>query len=109
MLVKAGIAGLLQLIDCFFFFSGLIALIDYCSFRFGLISLIDCVLMKQMQHFRGSVEAFHVKTVDTTGAGDSFVGALLAKIVDDQSILEVSIIIILKKNNKYYGFDPYAC
>lgn len=53
--------------------------------------------MKQMQHFRGSVEAFHVKSVDTTGAGDSFVGALLAKIVDDQSILEVSTIIILKK------------
>ncbi|KAL6293877.1 hypothetical protein ACE6H2_002019 [Prunus campanulata] len=40
------------------------------------------------KHFRGSVEAFHVKAVDTTGAGDSFVGALLAKIVDDQSILE---------------------
>jgi len=36
------------------------------------------------------VEAFHVSTVDTTGAGDSFVGALLSKIVDDQSILEVS-------------------
>lgn len=81
----------------FFFFSGSIALIDCCSFRFGLISLIDCVLIKQTQHFRGSVEAFHVKAVDTTGAGDSFVGALLAKIVDDQSVLEVSIIIILKK------------
>ncbi|KAJ8549105.1 hypothetical protein K7X08_032812 [Anisodus acutangulus] len=38
--------------------------------------------------FHGSVEAFHVKTVDTTGAGDSFVGALLTKIVDDQAILE---------------------
>ncbi|KAJ4822682.1 Fructokinase-2 [Turnera subulata] len=38
--------------------------------------------------FRGSVEGFHVKTVDTTGAGDSFVGALLCKIVDDQSVLE---------------------
>jgi len=36
------------------------------------------------------VDAFHVNTVDTTGAGDSFVGALLGKIVDDQSILEVS-------------------
>lgn len=42
------------------------------------------------QNFHGSVEAFHVNTVDTTGAGDSFVGALLCKIVDDQSILEVS-------------------
>ncbi|KAK7261617.1 hypothetical protein RIF29_27932 [Crotalaria pallida] len=40
------------------------------------------------KNFHGSVEAFHVKTVDTTGAGDSFVGSLLAKIVDDQSILE---------------------
>ncbi|BAT90839.1 hypothetical protein VIGAN_06212800 [Vigna angularis var. angularis] len=38
--------------------------------------------------FHGSVGAFHVNTVDTTGAGDSFVGALLCKIVDDQSILE---------------------
>ncbi|XP_059300179.1 fructokinase [Lycium ferocissimum] len=38
--------------------------------------------------FHGSVDAFHVKTVDTTGAGDSFVGALLTKIVDDQAILE---------------------
>lgn len=34
------------------------------------------------------MDAFHVNTVDTTGAGDSFVGALLGKIVDDQSILE---------------------
>ncbi|XP_061357542.1 probable fructokinase-4 [Gastrolobium bilobum] len=40
------------------------------------------------KNFHGSVEAFHVNTVDTTGAGDSFVGALLCKIVDDQSILE---------------------
>ncbi|KAK2371165.1 pfkB carbohydrate kinase family protein [Trifolium repens] len=40
------------------------------------------------KNFHGTVEAFHVNTVDTTGAGDSFVGALLAKIVDDQSILE---------------------
>ncbi|OIW08677.1 hypothetical protein TanjilG_03353 [Lupinus angustifolius] len=40
------------------------------------------------KNFHGSVDAFHVNTVDTTGAGDSFVGALLSKIVDDQSILE---------------------
>lgn len=35
------------------------------------------------------MDAFHVNTVDTTGAGDSFVGALLTKIVSDQAILEV--------------------
>ncbi|XP_062007304.1 probable fructokinase-4 [Rosa rugosa] len=40
------------------------------------------------KNFRGCVEAFHVTAVDTTGAGDSFVGALLAKIVDDQSVLD---------------------
>ncbi|XP_073138286.1 fructokinase-2-like [Henckelia pumila] len=38
--------------------------------------------------FRGSLDAFRVKTVDTTGAGDSFVGALLCKIVDDHSIIQ---------------------
>ncbi|KAE8658405.1 Fructokinase-2 [Hibiscus syriacus] len=37
--------------------------------------------------FHGAVNAFHVNTVDTTGAGDSFVGALLCKIVDDPTIL----------------------
>ncbi|XP_018484999.1 probable fructokinase-1 [Raphanus sativus] len=38
--------------------------------------------------FHGSVDPFHVNAVDTTGAGDSFVGALLTKIAEDQSILE---------------------
>ncbi|KAH9727565.1 putative fructokinase-4 [Citrus sinensis] len=38
--------------------------------------------------FKGAVDAFRVKTVDTTGAGDAFVGALLCKIVDDQSVIE---------------------
>ncbi|EPS68794.1 fructokinase-like protein, partial [Genlisea aurea] len=38
--------------------------------------------------FRGSVGAYQVNTVDTTGAGDSFVGALLSKLVDDHSIIE---------------------
>ncbi|XP_010457716.1 PREDICTED: probable fructokinase-2 isoform X1 [Camelina sativa] len=38
--------------------------------------------------FHGSVETFHVDAVDTTGAGDSFVGALLNQIVDDQSVFE---------------------
>ncbi|KAL6532124.1 Fructokinase-2 [Orobanche gracilis] len=38
-------------------------------------------------NFRGSIAGYHVKTVDTTGAGDSFVGALLGKIVDDHAII----------------------
>ncbi|KAG6406100.1 hypothetical protein SASPL_133697 [Salvia splendens] len=40
------------------------------------------------KHFRGTIDGFRVDTVDTTGAGDSYVGALLCKIVDDQSIIE---------------------
>ncbi|KAH7834744.1 hypothetical protein Vadar_019209 [Vaccinium darrowii] len=40
------------------------------------------------KNFRGTVDGFHVKAVDTTGAGDSFVGALLCKIVKDRSVLE---------------------
>ena len=30
-----------------------------------------------------------MNAVDTTGAGDSFIGAFLSQIVDDQSVLEV--------------------
>ncbi|CAA3013350.1 fructokinase-2 [Olea europaea var. sylvestris] len=40
------------------------------------------------KNFHGSVDAFHVKAVDTTGAGDSFVGALLCKIVNDHDIIQ---------------------
>jgi fructokinase len=40
------------------------------------------------KNFRGTVDGFPVKAVDTTGAGDSFVGALLCKIVKDRSVLE---------------------
>ncbi|KAL3506744.1 hypothetical protein ACH5RR_032126 [Cinchona calisaya] len=40
------------------------------------------------KNLRGSIAGFHVNTVDTTGAGDSFVGALLCKIVDDEAIIE---------------------
>lgn len=38
--------------------------------------------------FRGTVEGVSMKTIDTTGAGDAFVGALLRKLVDDQSALQ---------------------
>lgn len=52
-----------------------------------MLSQIDYAFFTQ--NFRGSVDPFKVKAVDTTGAGDSFVGALLCKIVDDQSVLQV--------------------
>ncbi|XP_059632920.1 probable fructokinase-4 isoform X2 [Cornus florida] len=53
-----------------------------------LVTLGDKGCKYYTKNFHGAVDAFHVKAVDTTGAGDSFVGALLVKIVDDQSILE---------------------
>ncbi|KAK1379312.1 Fructokinase-2 [Heracleum sosnowskyi] len=37
--------------------------------------------------FQGKIAGFHVKTIDTTGAGDSFIGALLCKMVQDHSII----------------------
>ncbi|KAH9622145.1 hypothetical protein KSS87_014178 [Heliosperma pusillum] len=53
-----------------------------------LVTLGDHGCRYYTKTFKGSVEAFKVKAVDTTGAGDSFIGALLSKIVDDQSIIE---------------------
>ncbi|KAJ4811272.1 Fructokinase-2 [Rhynchospora pubera] len=38
--------------------------------------------------FKGKVAGFSVKTVDTTGAGDAFVGALLVSIEKDNTIFE---------------------
>lgn len=42
------------------------------------------------QKFKGKVPGYSVKTVDTTGAGDSFVGAFLVSLGKDGSILDVS-------------------
>ncbi|XP_069147559.1 probable fructokinase-5 [Solanum lycopersicum] len=38
--------------------------------------------------FKGKVSGFSVKTVDTTGAGDAFVGSLLVSIAKDPSIFQ---------------------
>ena len=46
--------------------------------------------MPELQDFHGAVPSFKVQQVDTTGAGDAFVGALLRKIVQDPSSLQVS-------------------
>ncbi|KAJ8445749.1 hypothetical protein Cgig2_026076 [Carnegiea gigantea] len=53
-----------------------------------LVTLGDHGCRYYTKNFKGSVEAFKVETIDTTGAGDSFVGALLNKVVDDHSIIE---------------------
>ncbi|XP_021903386.1 probable fructokinase-5 isoform X1 [Carica papaya] len=38
--------------------------------------------------FKGRVKGFSVKTIDTTGAGDAFVGALLVYLAQDPTIVE---------------------
>lgn len=42
-----------------------------------------------VQKFKGKVAGFSVKAVDTTGAGDSFVGSFLLSMANDMSIFEV--------------------
>nr|GME00769.1 probable fructokinase-5 [Ipomoea batatas]GME21143.1 probable fructokinase-5 [Ipomoea batatas] len=44
--------------------------------------------LKLLISFKGSVGGFAVKTVDTTGAGDSFVGSLLVSIAKDPSVVQ---------------------
>lgn len=51
------------------------------------------------------MEGFKVETIDTTGAGDSFVGALLGKIVDDHSIIEVCIDYSITLSINYVSFS----
>uniref|UniRef100_A0A0D6QSI0 fructokinase n=1 Tax=Araucaria cunninghamii TaxID=56994 RepID=A0A0D6QSI0_ARACU len=38
--------------------------------------------------FKGEVKSIAVRAIDTTGAGDAFVGGLLSQIVDDMSVLK---------------------
>ncbi|MCL7027840.1 hypothetical protein MKW94_014231 [Papaver nudicaule] len=40
------------------------------------------------KNFKGAVKGFAVNTVDTTGAGDAFVGSFLCSAVKDSSIFE---------------------
>ncbi|KAI3880966.1 hypothetical protein MKX03_007812 [Papaver bracteatum] len=41
-----------------------------------------------IKNFKGTVEGFSVNTVDTTGAGDAFIGSLIHSVARDSSVLE---------------------
>ncbi|KAL4185622.1 hypothetical protein AMTRI_Chr10g231570 [Amborella trichopoda] len=43
------------------------------------------------KNFKGKVDGFSVKSVDTTGAGDAFVGGFLVKLADDFSLIQDEI------------------
>lgn len=42
-----------------------------------------------LQKFKGKVSGVKVKAVDTTGAGDAFVGGILSSLASDTRIIEV--------------------
>ncbi|CAL9058801.1 probable fructokinase-1 [Musa acuminata AAA Group] len=58
------------------------------EFKLLLVTLGEKGCKYYTKDFRGSLDGFAVNTVDTTGAGDAFVGAMLRKIVDDQTVLQ---------------------
>ncbi|XP_042388184.1 probable fructokinase-1 [Zingiber officinale] len=58
------------------------------EFKLLLVTLGEKGCKYYTKDFRGSLDGFSVNTVDTTGAGDAFVGAMLTKIVADQSVLQ---------------------
>ncbi|THU56414.1 hypothetical protein C4D60_Mb11t17010 [Musa balbisiana] len=58
------------------------------SLKLLLVTLGEKGCKYYTKDFHGSVESYAVKQVDTTGAGDAFVGALLGKIVEDHSALQ---------------------
>ncbi|THU43986.1 hypothetical protein C4D60_Mb02t02620 [Musa balbisiana] len=58
------------------------------SLKLLLVTLGDMGCKYFTKDFRGIVGSFTVKQVDTTGAGDAFVGALLHGIIEDQSALQ---------------------
>ncbi|CAD5196729.1 unnamed protein product [Musa acuminata subsp. malaccensis] len=58
------------------------------SLKLLLVTLGEKGCKYYTKDFHGSVKSYAVKQVDTTGAGDAFVGALLGKIVEDQSALQ---------------------
>ncbi|WOK97861.1 putative fructokinase-1 [Canna indica] len=59
------------------------------EFKLLLATLEEKGCKYYTKDFRGSLDGFAVNTVDTTGAGDAFVGAFLWKLVDDQSVLQL--------------------
>jgi fructokinase len=64
------------------------------------------------QDFKGSVPGFKVDTIDTTGAGDAFVGSLLVNVAKDDSLFHVRhthIDLHLHLNHISAAFTNHKC
>lgn len=55
------------------------------------VSLYEIVTNVPLQQFKGRVSGVKVKSVDTTGAGDAFVGGILYCLASDVTLFQVTI------------------
>ena len=78
-----------------YYFSYYLLLIIICEARRFLDEptaggrLLTDKLLDHVQDFKGSVPGYKVNTIDTTGAGDAFVGSLLVNVAKDDNIFHV--------------------
>lgn len=69
----------------------------------NLSFLYDFVFLQQ---FKGRVKSIAVKAVDTTGAGDSFVGGLLTSLASDLNLYQVRELCINGKESLHITSHP---
>jgi len=56
-----------------------------------------------MQEFKGRVAGVEVKPVDTTGAGDAFVGGILSNLASDLNLFKVSLAPCVIERDEIYS------
>lgn len=63
-------------------------------------------ICKPIQEFKGRVLGVKVKAVDTTGAGDAFVGGILSKLASNLNLFEVNIVAYrIRMAQSFYPID----
>lgn len=66
---------------------------------------INC---KPIQEFKGRVPGVKVKPVDTTGAGDAFVGGMLSNLAFNLNLFEVNIVARrIRMAQSFYPIDNF--
>lgn len=73
---------------------------------FGYVNHVH-VLVVAHQDFRGWVSGFEVEAVDTTGAGDSFVGGFLSILAAHKHIYKVTTLLFYILLSNRVGYNDY--